>query len=131
MTSPFMSCHLLSAATMNWSIIAWAPFTKSPNCCFPDHEVPRIGRGKAILEAEHGQLGQHRVLMVRCAFLIGDQEVTAACRVAGVLVEEDGLAVAEGAAWTSWPVKRIGAPSSSRCPSQASRRSPSRCLRLL
>jgi hypothetical protein len=32
MTRPEVCSHLSSPAVMNWSMITWAPLTKSPNC---------------------------------------------------------------------------------------------------
>ena len=32
MTRPEFCFHLSSAATMNWSMMIWAPLAKSPNC---------------------------------------------------------------------------------------------------
>ena len=57
--SPQMRPHLDSPELMNWSMTTCAPFTKSPNCAFPDHQRSRIGGRVAVLETQHRFFGQH------------------------------------------------------------------------
>ena len=38
---PHRRPHFASPELMNWSMMTCAPFTKSPNCAFPDHEAVR------------------------------------------------------------------------------------------
>ncbi len=43
-TSPLMRCHFTWAEVMNWSMITWAPFAKSPNCA--SHMVSVVGSAR-------------------------------------------------------------------------------------
>jgi hypothetical protein len=88
---------LAPADAMNWSITTWAPLAKSPNCA--SQMVRALGvRGRvAVLEAEHGLLGQDRVdhREVRLVLVQVAQRYVAG---AVVLVAQHGVAVEEGAA---------------------------------
>ena len=44
-TSPFIRCHFDSALAINWSIITWAPLTKSPN--WASHNTSALGEAIA------------------------------------------------------------------------------------
>jgi hypothetical protein len=78
-------------------MITCAPLTKSPNWPFPDHQRSRVGRRIAVLEAQHGLFGQHRV-DDRERRLLGSHVLQRHVGFAGLLVVQHRVAMEERAA---------------------------------
>ena len=84
-------------AAMNWSMITWAPFAKSPNCASQMLEHVRRGDRVAVLEAEAGVLGERRVVDLERGLGSGSV-LHRAVRLAGAHVVQHDVAVGERAA---------------------------------
>ena len=96
---------------MNWSMITCAPLAKSPNCASQSTGGPQAPLGVAELEAQAGRLRQRAVVdsIGACAREMLDGEkvwpVFASCSTMWRWLNVPRS--------TSWPVMRIGTPSTS------------------
>ena len=81
----------------------------------PERERGRVGEAVAVLEAEHRGLGELAVVDLEARLRLG-QVVERRVLLAGLLVDEHGVALAEGAARLSWPESRTGVPSTRSVP---------------
>ena len=114
--APFCWPHLSSAATMYWSMMIWAPLTKSPNCASHITSASRLACGVAVLEAERGVLRQQRVVAPRTG-AVGRRASSSG-------IARSPVSKSISAAWRwlkvprreSWPARRTGVPSSSSEP---------------
>ena len=57
-----VSPHFVSEQTMYWSMMICAPLAKSPNCASHKHEHVGEIEPVAVIEAEHGVLGERAVV---------------------------------------------------------------------
>jgi hypothetical protein len=89
-----MRPHFACADDTNWSMMGCAPFAELR---LPQRERGRVGDAVAVLEAEHGRLGQVAVPHLEARLRLG-QVVERHVLVAGLLVHQRGVTLAEGAA---------------------------------
>jgi hypothetical protein len=100
----------------------------------PEAEHVRVVERVAVVEAEDGRLGQEGVVDAE-ARLIRVEVLERRVFLPGLHVGEDRVAVAEGPAFVSWPLRRTGSPRRGGSRTRAPRRSPSpraavlKCLR--
>ncbi len=118
--------HLSSAATRYWSMMIWAPLTKSPNCASQITSASLVGDGVAVLEAERGVLREQRVVDAELGLVgveVGERRPVGL----GLVVDEHRVALAERA-----PPAVLARRPGCRCPRAAAcrrrrpRRGPSR-----
>ena len=113
MTRPLARSHLASPAATNWSMIALRAVGEVAELRFPQHQRLRIGERIAIFEAEHAEFGQRAVAHLEAAaFDVAQRDIF----VAGLLVDPDGVALAEGAAAAVLARQADALPSASRLP---------------
>ena len=96
-------------------MIACADVGEVAELRLPAHEGVAVGDRVAVLEAERGELRQHRV--VDHELRLGVVDVRERCVLGfGVEVDERRVTLAERAATRSWPATRTGVPSSTSEP---------------
>ena len=101
---------------MNWSMITWAPLAKSPNWASHMISMLRLVERVAVVEAEHGRLGEQAVVDAELG-LVGAEVVERDVR-----ARRSWLSTSTACRWLnvprrlSWPLSRTGVPSSSSEP---------------
>ena len=98
---------------MNWSMIALRAVGEIAELRFPQHQRARVGERIAIFEAEHAEFRQRAVADLEPAGLdVAQRDVF----LAGLLVDPDGMALAEGAAAAVLAGQADAVASASRLP---------------